>query len=90
MTTLTFALGAAAAIAGVLLGLGYFALLKRSVGQLVSGGWKGLALTSLARITVAVIAFFLLARLGAIPLVCAAAGFLLARLISVRRVQREI
>ncbi len=90
MTTLTFALGAAAAIAGLMLGFGYFALLRRSVGQFNGGSWMRVALTSFARVACAVLAFALLARLGVVPLLCAAAGFLLARVIAVRRIQRQI
>ena len=89
MNLVTFELGAAAALAGVALGFIYFAALRHSVTRFEKqGGWRLVVLFSLLRIGCAIAAFALLARLGAVPLILAAGGFLLARTIAVRRVQK--
>ncbi len=71
--------------AGLLLGAGYFALLRRAVaGQ--AAGRPALSLAALhgARLALAVAAFWLVAQLGAAPLLSAALGFMLARILAVR------
>ncbi|MFZ1988322.1 MAG: ATP synthase subunit I [Alphaproteobacteria bacterium] len=89
MNPLSFELGAAAALAGIALGFVYFAALRHSVTRLENqGGWRLIVLFSLLRIGCAIAAFALLAKLGAVPLILAAGGFLLARMIAVRRVQK--
>jgi len=74
-----------AGCAGLVLGLGYFAALKRTIAIFCTGqGWRTVLLLSLMRISVAVTAFILLARLGATALICAAIGFLIARQVALQ------
>ena len=79
------ALCLATAPLGFAAGLAYFAALRRSVALFAGGrGWlQPLALT-LARLAAATILLGAIARLGALPLLAAFAGFLTARAVSIR------
>ena len=77
------------AISGLVLGLLYFAALKRSVGLLVGGkGWLGPLALTLGRIGAAVAVLFVAARFGAAPLLAAFIGFLTARAVALRAERR--
>ena len=79
-----------AVIAGVLLGLAYFAALHRTVVLLAIGGsWLGPSALTLGRIGGAMILLALAARLGAAPLLGASLGFFLARAIALRTARRS-
>jgi hypothetical protein len=82
-------LAAVMAISGLVLGLLYFAALKRSVGLLVGGRCRlwPLALT-LGRIGAAGAVLFVAARFGAAPLLAAFIGFLAARAVALRAERR--
>lgn len=70
----------AATMAGLATGLAYFWLLHRTVRVLTGAAPRGRAWAlSLARVVLAVAAFWLLARQGALPLLLGFAGFLAAR-----------
>jgi F1-F0 ATPase (N-ATPase) AtpR subunit len=90
MLAMNWPLVAAMAVAGLALGLAYFAVLRRTAELLGTGGsrLRPLLLT-LARIAVAALAFFFAARLGAAPLLAAFIGFLAARALALRRVRRS-
>ena len=77
------------AFAGLVFGLTYFAVMKRTVALFVrSDGWvQPLALT-LARIGAVVVFLFLAAKLGAAPLLAAFIGFLIARTLALRAERR--
>jgi hypothetical protein len=77
------------AIAGLVFGSLYFAALKRSVTLFVGGcRWlRPLALT-LGRMTAAAAFLFIVAKLGAAPLLAAFAGFLVARAFALREQRR--
>lgn len=80
---------AAMALGGFLLGLTYFAALRRTVALYGAGrGWLSPAILTLGRIAVAVAIFAFAATLGALSLLAAFAGFLAARFVSVRRARR--
>lgn len=73
-------LAAAGVAAGGLLGLVYFAALRRAVGAfVVQQRWPWLIAWSLARIVGAVAVLAVIARFGALALLAALFGFLLAR-----------
>ena len=75
--------------AGFFFGRAYFATLKRSVALLATGrNWAGPIALTLARIAAAGGVFFLAAKLGAVPLLTALLGFLLARAVAVRTARR--
>jgi hypothetical protein len=81
----TFALASAMVVAGLVFGLGYFAALRRTLNHYGSGsGRLGLAALTLGRIAGATIFFILAARLGALPLLAAFLGFLMARGLALR------
>ena len=85
MSEATLALAAAAAAAGILLGLAYFACLRRTILLFAAGrGWARPAALTLARIGIAVLVLVIAARAGAVPLLAAFAGFLVARAIALR------
>jgi hypothetical protein len=85
MTMRLFALLAAMAGAGLLFGLGYFAALRRAVAFDVVGRRRLLSVALGAlRFAAAAIFLFLAARLGALPLLAAFFGFLLARSLALR------
>jgi len=76
----TIAAALAAAAAGLLFGGVYFRALRIGVAAMAAqGGWRRLLLLTLARLGIAVLLFAMAARLGALPLLSAFAGFLLAR-----------
>jgi len=79
------------AVAGLTLGLGYFALLRRTV-RLYGSGHRHLAPVALTVVRLAGAAVFLAlaARLGALSLLAAFLGFLVARTVAVRRSQRAM
>lgn len=85
---LSLAPTAAMAAAGLAFGLAYFAALRRTVLLLGSGGRLGPAALSLGRIAAAVIFLGLAARFGAVPLLAAFLGFLLARALALRALRR--
>jgi len=87
---LDWPLVAAMAVAGLALGLAYFAALRRTAMLLGAGGsrLRPLLLT-LARIVAAALAFFVAARLGAAPLLAAFLGFLTARELTLSWVRRN-
>ena len=71
--------------AGFVFGLVYFAALERTVILFASGrGWLGALGLTLGRVAAAVIFLGLAAKLGALSLLAAFAGFLLARTLALR------
>lgn len=75
----------AAALMGFVFGIAYFIALRRTVSLFVaSGGWWELSALTLGRLVAIAVFFMLLARLGAVPLLAAFLGFLLARAATVR------
>ncbi len=84
MTPRLIALLPAMAGAGLLFGLGYFAALRRAVA--LDNAERGLLLIALAGFRFAGAAAFLVfaVRLGALPLLAAFIGFLMARSFAVR------
>jgi hypothetical protein len=84
-----FGLAAMMAVAGILFGLLYFAALRRSVALIAGrGGWLGALALTLARLGAAGAFLFGTAKLGAVPLLAAFAGFLLARAVALRSARR--
>jgi hypothetical protein len=84
-------LASAMAAAGLTVGLGYFALLRRTV-QLYGSGHShlGPVAFTLARLVGAAVSLAFAARLGAPSLLAAFLGFLAARTIALRRARRVI
>lgn len=82
-------LATAMAAAGLVVGLGYFAALRRTV-QLygAEGNRLAPAVLTVGRIAGAAAFLIVAARLGAVPLLAAFSGFLLARAIALRAVRR--
>ena len=82
-------LASAAALVGLVVGLVYFAALRRAVELYTKGrsGFTAIALT-LGRIAVAIAFFGLAARLGALLLLSSFLGFLLARVLALRVARR--
>lgn len=79
---------AAVAGAGLVLGVGYFAALWRTVARLAGGSpWLVPVTLTLGRIGGAVLFLGVAARFGASDLLAAFAGVLVARLIAVRLVR---
>lgn len=77
------------ALAGVLFGLLYFAALKRSVTLFVRAeGWLRPLTLTLGRIAAAAGFLFIVAKLGAEPLLAAFVGFLMARALTLRLERR--
>ena len=78
-------LATAGAIAGCVLGLLYFAVLRRAVGELIiHKRWQRAVGWSLARIGAGVTVLGVIARFGAIALLAALLGLLLARAYALR------
>jgi hypothetical protein len=77
---LEWTLAAGFAAGGIILGAGYFALLRRSLALRAAGA---LAL-ALGRLLAAVAFFGFAARFGALPLLSAFLGFLAARPLALR------
>ena len=77
------------ALAGLMFGLLYFALLKRSVTLFVGGrSWLGPLALTLGRIGAAIAFLSVAAKLGAAPLLAAFVGFLMARALALRAERR--
>jgi len=77
------------ALAGLALGLVYFASLKRSVTLFVGGkNWLAPLMLTLGRIGAAVALLYVAAKLGAAPLLTAFIGFLIARALALRAERR--
>jgi N-ATPase, AtpR subunit len=77
------------ALAGCVLGLGYFAVLRRSVLMLARRGSGRVVMSlTLARLGAATVFFLLVARLGAPALLTALGGFLAARTLAIRAERR--
>jgi len=85
---LTAVLEATAALAfGGMLGLAYFACLRKTVTLFAAdGGWARPAMLTVTRFVVATAAFAIAARLGPVPLLSGFCGFVLSRGIALRRV----
>jgi hypothetical protein len=85
MSASGFPLAAALALAGLAFGLAYFAALRHGV-ELYSGGSGRLliGLLALGRFAAAVAFFGFAATLGALPVLCALLGFLVARMLALR------
>jgi hypothetical protein len=83
------ALAFAAALVGLLFGIVHFAALRRNV-ELYTGDGSGFAAAALTlgRVAGAVVLFGLAAKLGALPLLSAFLGFLLARWLALRAARR--
>lgn len=79
----------AMAFAGVAVGLIYFAALQRTVAQFAAGrGWAGPVTLTLGRIGGVVVFLAAAAKFGALALIAAFLGFLLARAIALRAARR--
>lgn len=93
MSASAFALAAAFAVAGLGFGGAYFAALRRTAELLAaSGAGSGARLLpaalTLGRLAVAIVFLGCAARVGALPLLTALAGFLAARALALRAVRR--
>jgi hypothetical protein len=93
MTGLTFAPSVAVAgvfgVAGLGFGLAYFAALRRTAdGFAAGGGWLLTAALTLGRFAAVIPFFGFVAKLGALPLLLAFIGFLIARAFVFRAVRR--
>jgi len=74
-----------ALVAGLLFGLGYFYVLKRSVTLLLQPGNRGLGVAlSLGRLILAALLLWQAAQFGAATLLSGLAGFVAARVIALR------
>ena len=83
------ALSAGWAVSGLFFGLGYFIVLQRTAGLLVGGRGRLLPVAlTLGRIAAAILFLGLAARFGALPLLTAFVGFLLARALALRAAKR--
>jgi len=77
------------AVVGAIVGFVYFACLRRTVALFAGGGgWAGPAALTLVRVGAAVVVLGFAARLGAVALLAAFLGLLVARTIAMRRAQR--
>lgn len=80
------------ALAGFAFGLAYFRMVRWTARCLADGardgGWAGPAALTLARVAAAVVLLILAARLGALALLAAFLGFLVARTVALRRTER--
>lgn len=89
MSASAFALAAAFAVAGLGFGGAYFAALRRTAELLAASGARLLpAALTLGRLAVAIVFLGCAARVGALPLLTALAGFLAARALALRAVRR--
>lgn len=76
-------------LAGVAVGLVYFAALRSTVTLLtIGGGWSPPATLTLGRILAVVLFLGLAVRLGAWPMLAAFTGFLIARAVALHSAQR--
>ncbi|HXP73167.1 MAG TPA: ATP synthase subunit I [Stellaceae bacterium] len=88
-TVVVSALAASMAVVGAIVGFVYFACLRRTVALFAGGGgWAGPAALTLVRVGAAVVVLGFAARLGAVALLAAFLGLLVARTIAMRRAQR--
>jgi F1-F0 ATPase (N-ATPase) AtpR subunit len=88
-TSSLFALATAWALGGFLFGLGYFIALRWTVDVLVGGQRRLLPVAlTLGRLAAAILFLGLAARFGALPLLIAFVGFLLARALALRAARR--
>ena len=86
----SWALAAAVGVAGLAAGLAYFALLRRTaVLFLVPGGGRTALLLTAVRMAAAGLLLWLAARQGALPLLAALGGFVVARMIALRFFQGQ-
>lgn len=86
----TIALGLGMALAGCAFGLFYFTALRRTIFVLAERrGWVVPITLTLGRVAAAIVFLMLAARLGAISLLAAFLGFLLARVVAIRREGRS-
>jgi len=77
-----------AAISGLGFGTAFFAMMRRTAGLFAAGSrWTGFGLT-VARIGAAIVGFGVAARFGALPLLAAFAGFLIARTLALRAARK--
>lgn len=84
---LTAGLASSMALAGFIFGLAYFAALRQTATLFASGsGWLVLSALTLGRIGMVTIVLTIAAKLGAVPLLAAFLGFLLARAVALRLV----
>ena len=80
---------AACAVAGLVLGMAYFTALRRGVRiSLARRAWAPYMALAPARIAAAAAFFALVARWGIPALLCAFAGFLVARQLALRAARR--
>lgn len=80
---------AAFALAGIVFGLAYFAVLRRSLERYSLGGGRGLiAALALGRLASAAAFFGFAATLGAWPTLSAMLGFLAARMLALRTARK--
>ncbi len=76
------------AFVGLAFGIGYFALLRRTVDLLAErGGWLGGSTLTIGRIGAAVLLLVVGAQLGAASLLATFTGFLLARSLALRMIR---
>jgi hypothetical protein len=82
---------AATVVAGAVLGLAYFAILRRTVRIFVAGGgWLIPICLTLGRMVGMVLLLTVAARIGAAALLTAFLGFLIARTICIGRTRRSV
>lgn len=82
---------AAWAVGGLLLGAGYFAVLRWTVGRFAAGGGRLTPIVlTLARLVGAMLFFAATAWYGALPLLAAFLGFLVARGCALRIARRTV
>jgi hypothetical protein len=76
---------AAAALTGFIFGLAYFAAMRATVARIVAGaGWLLPTAFTAARMIAMAMLLFLMVRFGAVPLLAAFIGFLIARQFALR------
>ncbi|MGE5270176.1 MAG: ATP synthase subunit I [Thiohalocapsa sp.] len=91
MTLALFPTAAAFALAGIVFGLAYFAVLRRSLERYSLGSDPGLiALLAVGRLAAAVAFFGAAATVGAWPTLTAMLGFLAARTLALRAARKFV
>ena len=86
----TLALASGMALAGIAFGLAYFTALRSSVDLYCAGGSRlGLTALMVGRIGAAALLLGLPVALGALPLLAAFVGFLIARVMALRMARRD-
>ena len=87
----TVELGLGMAFAGCAFGLFYFTALRRTILVLAERrGWAVPLTLTLGRVAAAIVFLIFAARLGAVSLLAAFLGFLLARVVAIRREGRSL